>query len=158
MRRVDKEITSVDAISEVIHHCQVCRIGLAKDNLPYIVPVSFGYVEGTIYFHTAASSGMKIEYMSSNSAVCFEFEHNVEVIPHDQKPCDWSFTFQSVIGFGQVLEITTDDEKRAGLGCIMAHYSTEKWDFNSISLAGVKVWKIVIESMTGKQSLNFSGQ
>jgi hypothetical protein len=158
VRRVDKEITAVEAIVEVIRQCQVCRIGLAKDNLPYIVPVSFGYVEGAIYFHTAVSNGMKIEYISSNSTVCFEFEHNVQVVAHDQKPCDWSFTFQSVIGFGQVLEMKTDEEKRKGLGCIMAQYSKEKWDFNNIPLTGVKVWKIVIESMTGKQSLNYSGQ
>ena len=155
MRRSDKLIESMDTVSEVIRKCHVCRIGLSNDDRPYIVPVSFGYDEKAIFFHTAANNGMKLDYIRANSQVCFEFEHNVNVAPHEDKPCDWSFTFQSVIGFGQVEELMGDQEKIEGLQLIMKQYSEKNWDFNKISLNALSVWKITIESMTGKQSLNF---
>jgi hypothetical protein len=40
MIRKDKEIMDRKLISRIIKNCQVCRLGLAKDNTPYIVPVS----------------------------------------------------------------------------------------------------------------------
>jgi hypothetical protein len=39
MLRKDKEIMDRKFISQTIKNCQVCRLGLAKDNSPYIVPV-----------------------------------------------------------------------------------------------------------------------
>ena len=58
MRRKDKEITDRDDISQVIRKCQVCRIGLAMDNKPYIVPVSFGY-DGVLFFSIPPGKGKR---------------------------------------------------------------------------------------------------
>lgn len=157
MKRKEKEITSREKIAAVIGKCQVCRIGLAKDNMPYIVPVSFGFDDSSIYFHSA-KEGMKTEYITANNQVCFEFEHGVEVVGHEEKPCSWSFLFQSVIGFGQVEELMSDEEKIEGLQHVMAQYSDKEWDFSSTPLTSLSVWKITIESMTGKQSMNFVDQ
>jgi len=154
MRRSDKQITDRKEIAEVITKCQVCRVGLAKENQPYIVPVSFGYDGKAIYFHSA-TQGAKNDYIRANNRVCFEFEHGVKIQSHDDQPCNWSFSFQSVIGFGSVAEIVSDEDKIRGLQCIMAQYSNRKWDFDNIPLTGVAVWKITIESMTGKQSKDF---
>lgn len=154
MRRSDKQITGREEIAEVISKCQVCRVGLAKDNQPYIVPVSFGYDGRALYFHSAIK-GMKTDYIRANNRVCFEFEHGVEIQSHDDQPCNWSFSFQSVIGFGSIAEIVSIKDKVKGLQVIMAQYSDKSWDFNNISLTGVAVWKITIESMTGKQSKDF---
>jgi len=43
MRRSDKEIESIDETAELIRKCQVCRIGMSRNDKPYIVPVSFGF-------------------------------------------------------------------------------------------------------------------
>ncbi len=53
MRRDDREITDLLEIESILYHAIVCRIGLTDGNEPYVVPVSFGYEEGTIYFHSA---------------------------------------------------------------------------------------------------------
>jgi nitroimidazol reductase NimA-like FMN-containing flavoprotein (pyridoxamine 5'-phosphate oxidase superfamily) len=126
-------------------------VGLAKDNVPYIVPVSFGYDGQAIYFHTAMD-GKKIEYLTANSAVCFEFEHGVEPVPHRSDPCQWSFSYQSVIGYGDIHELRATEEKAAGLKQIMAQYSDRAWAFDGKDLDRVRVWKIIIETMSGKQS------
>jgi nitroimidazol reductase NimA-like FMN-containing flavoprotein (pyridoxamine 5'-phosphate oxidase superfamily) len=151
MRRADKEITERTLMSEIIEKCHVCRVALAKDNIPYVLPVSFGYDGKAIYFHTA-KEGRKIIFLAANNHVCFEFEHGVELLRHDSNPCKWSFSFQSIIGYGTVWELTDPADKIEGLNHIMRHYSGRAWPIEARDADDVRVWKIVIESLTGKQS------
>lgn len=140
-----------DKIAQVIKNCQVCRLGLSQGNIPYIVPVSFGYDGNTLYFHTALE-GKKIDILAVNKNVCFEFESGVRVVSNETKPCNWSFSFQSVIGFGKVAELSAPEDKIKGLTYIMAQYSEKEWGLDKLPLNNLRVWAIQIESMTGKQS------
>jgi nitroimidazol reductase NimA-like FMN-containing flavoprotein (pyridoxamine 5'-phosphate oxidase superfamily) len=151
MRRVDKEIKDRAIITQVISDSQVCRLGLACNNVPYIVPVSFGYDGTAIYIHTA-QTGRKIEFFEANPAVCLEFEHAVTLKPHESAPCNWSFSFQSVIGYGIISELTDPDEMIAALHLIMKQYSKQEWNFTKENSAALRVWKITIDSLSGKQS------
>jgi nitroimidazol reductase NimA-like FMN-containing flavoprotein (pyridoxamine 5'-phosphate oxidase superfamily) len=151
VRRKDREIQDPELISEIIRNCQVCRLALAKDNVPYLVPVSFSYDGSAVYFHTARE-GKKIDYLQANNAVCFEFERGVELVTDAGSPCNWSFLYQSVIGQGRVHELVTVPEKTGAMNRIMAQYSGREWAFSQDRLEGIRVWKIEIASMTGKQS------
>ena len=151
MRRKDKEILEGELISQIIKNAQVCRLALAKKNIPYIIPVSFGYDGSAIYFHTA-KEGKKIDYINSNNEVCFEFEYGVQLIPDECNPCKWTFSFQSVIGNGKIYELVIDSEKVEGLRQIVGHYSTQKWVFDKKALDNIRVWKILIGTISGKQS------
>lgn len=151
MRRSDKEINDAGVISQIIGNCQICRLGLAKDNIPYILPVAFGYDGGALYIHTA-QAGRKIEFIEANQTVCFEFEQSVSLKPHESDPCAWSFSFRSVIGNGTIRELTAPDEIIKGLNLIMKQYSKREWNLTRESSAALRVWKISIESVTGKQS------
>ncbi len=153
MRRSDKEITSRKAIDAIIRGCEVCRIAFAVGNEPYLVPLSFGYDGAQIYFHTA-KTGRKIDCINANNRVCFEMERGVELVRNQQKACDWTFAFESVIGFGAVHEVTADHDKERGLRAIMEHYSGRRWPFDPPAVMGVRVWSIAIESVTGKRSEN----
>ncbi len=97
-------------------------MGLSQDNVPYIVPVSFGYDGKVLYFHSAMD-GKKMDILSINNRVCFEFESGVKVIADEDKPCSWSFSFQSVIGFGKAEELSAREDKVRGLNHIMEQYS-----------------------------------
>jgi nitroimidazol reductase NimA-like FMN-containing flavoprotein (pyridoxamine 5'-phosphate oxidase superfamily) len=151
MRKKDKEISDMNIISQIINKCQVCRLGLSQDDVPYIIPVSFGYDGTTLYFHSA-KDGKKVDILSVNNKVCFEFESGVELIIDETKPCNWSFSFQTVIGFGKVEELSSPGDKIQGLKHIMTQYSDKEWSFDNLPLSGLRVWAINIDSMTGKQS------
>jgi nitroimidazol reductase NimA-like FMN-containing flavoprotein (pyridoxamine 5'-phosphate oxidase superfamily) len=151
MRRTDKEITDRVLMSQIINNAQVCRLGLAMGNTPYILPVSFGYDGTAIYFHTA-TEGRKIRFLAANPQVCFEFEHGVELIRHESDPCKWTFSFQSVIGYGTVVELTSATEKINGVNHIMRHYSGRAWPIGAQDVEHTRVWRVAIESLTGKQS------
>jgi hypothetical protein len=52
MRRSDREITHRERIDEIIRGCEVCHLGMADRDQPYVVPVSFGYDGQDVYFHS----------------------------------------------------------------------------------------------------------
>jgi uncharacterized protein len=153
MRRNDKEILDRASIDEIIIRAEVCRLGLCVDNKPYVVPVSHGYDGNNIYFHTA-QEGKAIDYISINSQVCFEFEHDVHIQMNDTRACGWTHSFYSVIGFGIVNELTDANRKIYALNRVMEHYSGKEWDFEVDMLAKIRTWCISIDQITGKQSLD----
>ena len=152
MRRKEKELLDQESIKAIIRECSVCRLGLSVNDNPYIVPVSFGFDGLSIYFHTAIE-GKKIEYIQANNKVCFEFEHKLQLAPDQKDPCKWTFSFQTVIGYGKIHELMEKDQKINGLSHIMAQYSKRKWVFNEEILKMIRLWKISIENMTAKQSI-----
>ena len=151
MRRHDKEITSRREIDAIIRSALVCRIALANGNEPYVVPVSFGYDGEALFIHTA-KSGRKIEFIEANNRVCFELEDNVSLQVDDGDACKWTFAFESVIGYGTITELETAGERARGLNQIMLHYSGREWEIDEAAIATTRVWRIDIESVTGKRS------
>ncbi len=151
MRRAACEITSNENINLILQKCHVCRLGLIKDNVPYIVPVSFGYSDNAIYFHTA-QEGQKVEFIDAGHIACFELELGVRLLTEGSNPCDWGFSYQSVIGYGTIHELTEHQEKVRGLELILRQYVTGKWPMAAPHVEHTRVWKLDIESITGKQS------
>ena len=118
MRRKDKEIVDTSTIKDIIEKATVCRLGMAFENKPYIVPLCFGFRDDVLYFHSSLK-GQKIDYIRNNSTVCFEFDLISE--PREsEEPCSWGMTYQSVIGFGKAVFIEDESEKHKALNIIMA--------------------------------------
>jgi nitroimidazol reductase NimA-like FMN-containing flavoprotein (pyridoxamine 5'-phosphate oxidase superfamily) len=150
MRRKEKEIIEKSEIEAVIHKSIVCRVALSDDNIPYILPVCFGYQDNTIYVH-GSLEGRKVDILQKNHNVCFEFDINAEIV-EGENACDWGMKYQSVIGFGKAFFLKEPDDKRRALNIIMNKYSDRPSQFPEKAIGGTAVIKIEIESMTGKQS------
>ncbi len=150
MRWKDREISDESGIKAIINKAVVCRLGIVNGNTPYIVPLCFGYHDNTLYFHSALK-GLKIDCISNNPNVCFEFDLFVEA-NESENACDWGMKYQSVIGFGKAKFIEDSDEKRNALGIIMAQYSDKQFEFPENKVKATAVIKVEIGSMTGKQS------
>ena len=151
MRRAEKEITDLSTIELIIKNALVCRLALSKDNSPYMIPISFGYDGKNIFFHTA-KEGMKLDFIKDNDSVCFEMEHDIKLVKNESSPCNWTFSFYSVIGFGKIEEIFDSETKKYALNQIMIHYSGREWSFPDLSFEKIRVWRILIDKITGKQS------
>ncbi len=151
MRRKDKEIQERREILEIVQKALVCRLGLCRDNVPYVVPLNFGYREGCLYLH-CAKQGRKMDMIRANPRVCFEMDTDAELIRSDQ-PCDWGMKFASVIGFGTAVVLEDREEKKNGLDAILAHYSSGPLQpYPDPVLKNTAVIKVQIEEMTGKRS------
>lgn len=150
MRRKEKEVRDIAAIESVIRNSLVCRLGLARNNQPYVVPLCFGYSGNTLYFHSSPK-GKKIDMLKTNGDVCFEFDIDHEVV-QDVKPCKWTMNYRSVIGYGRATLVEDLAEKRKGLDIIMQHYSKTSFDYPDPSIDALTVIKVKIANMTAKVS------
>ncbi|MEN8120152.1 MAG: pyridoxamine 5'-phosphate oxidase family protein [Bacteroidota bacterium] len=152
MRRIEKRIIERTEINQIINASEVCRIAFAKENIPYIIPVSFGYDGNNLYLHTA-TEGKKIEFINANNIVSFEFDTDIKTITHETIGCKWTTAYRSVIGCGKIFEITDKEKMINALNQIMLHYSGKEWVFTEKMLKNMRIWKIEIEEITGKKSI-----
>ena len=151
MRRNDKQINGIAAVANVLGRAKVCRLGLCENDRPYVVPLCFGYEDNALYIHSAGQ-GKKLDIIRKNNNVCFEVDIDCRVAEAG-KVCDWGMKFKSVIGFGKAVFIEGSDEKRKALNIIMAQYSEQQFQFPKNKVRATAVFKVEIESMTGKQSI-----
>jgi nitroimidazol reductase NimA-like FMN-containing flavoprotein (pyridoxamine 5'-phosphate oxidase superfamily) len=167
VKRKDREITDRAEIDAILNEAMVCRIGLADENGPYIVPVSFGYEDGAIYVHSAPeasknrsgsspasslteSEGKKITMIRKDPRCCFEVD-SCDGIIRGERACSWGMRYHSVIGYGRAAILSDPEEKRFGLNAIMRHYGGGAHAFTDGDLENVTVIRIAVESMTGKK-------
>jgi nitroimidazol reductase NimA-like FMN-containing flavoprotein (pyridoxamine 5'-phosphate oxidase superfamily) len=151
MRRSDKEIKDPKEMAEILRKAPVCRLGLCCDDVPYVVPLSFGYRDGCLFLHSARQ-GKKMDMIRTNPRVCFEVEVDVDVIRADE-PCDWGMRFASVIGYGTASVLEDPEEKRSGLNAIMEHYASPSPPYYPDAvLKHTAVIRVQVEEMTGKRS------
>ena len=150
MRRKDKEIADRAEMESIIRESTICRLALADNEQPYIVPLSFGYKDNALYFHSAAE-GKKIDILRKNKNVCFEFDVGSE-IKTGKTACEWGMKYRSVIGFGNASFLEDPDSKQAALVIIMQQYSDGSFAYSEKILKKTLVIKVEITHMTGKQS------
>lgn len=150
MRRKDKEIKSKKQIRAIIDKALVCRLAMLDGKKPYIVPLCFGLIGNTLYFHST-KSGKKLSVLKKNPHVCFEFETGVELVPSDVA-CGMGMKYKSVIGFGKASIVEDSVEKKKALGAIVRHYSDAACQFPAAILEKTVVFKVEIIEMTAKKS------
>jgi len=155
MRRKDREITDINEKLTVIQKCKVCRIGLSDDNIPYIIPLNFGYVFEneilTLFFHSAPE-GKKLDIIKKNNNACFEIDCDSELI-EGEEACNYGYAYKSIIGSGKIIIIENPDEKIYALNVLMKH-QTEKditYEFTNEQIKNVCVYKMIVSNFTGKR-------
>lgn len=153
MRRKERELTAIDEIEAIIERCDVCRIALADETTPYIVTMNFGYSGGAerkLFFHSAGE-GRKIDIIRKNNNVCFEMDTDHNLVSGTEA-CDFTMTYSSVVGWGNIFFVTDREEKEEGLNTIMKHYSERaKFSFKQDVFERTTILKLVINRMTGKR-------
>jgi nitroimidazol reductase NimA-like FMN-containing flavoprotein (pyridoxamine 5'-phosphate oxidase superfamily) len=138
-------------IDSIIRQATVCRIAMSDKGQPYVVPVSFGYEDGTLYFHCSAK-GKKIDILRENNAVCVEFDVDQEITKAEKSVCNWGIKYRCVIGFGQAFFVECLEEKRRALDVIVAHYGGEPQGYPQATLKKTTVVRIEIRDATAKVS------
>ena len=150
MRRKENEITDKAIMESIIERSPVCRLALAEEGHPYVIPLCFGYKDNTLYFHSARE-GKKLEILGKNNRVCFEVDIDHEIVEADDA-CGWTMNYRSVIGFGKGSIIDDPESKRKGLDVIMQHYSQSAYEYPDSKVKKTVIIKVEIERMTGKKS------
>lgn len=160
MRRKDRELTDMGEIMEIVARENVCCVAFCDETYPYIIPINYGAQmedgKPVLYFHGAAE-GTKLERIKANPHVSFAIISNEQVHVHVDAACSSTESFESVCGNGCAEILTGIEERKKGLAVIMNHIGRPQgasFDENSFPDAAVKataVWKITVDTITGKR-------
>ena len=120
MRRKDRQLSEEETL-EILKNGQYGVLSTAgRDGSPYGVPLSYVWLEGSLYFHSALN-GHKLDNLRENNRVSF-------TVAGDTQPVyDRNFTtyFESAIVFGIVEEITDARERHDALYALARKYLPE---------------------------------
>lgn len=147
MRRKDRQIAPIEAYSILEAGVYGILSTLSPDGEPYGVPLNYCLIGENIYFHCALE-GMKIDNIASCSRVSFCVVGKTEVLP-DQ----FSISYESCIAQGTASESFAEDKRAALEGLIKkysAEYTPEGMDYIEKLDDSTRVFKIAIDSITGK--------
>lgn len=152
MRRSQNEIAKRTIIDEVIRSCDVLRVGMSVDNIPYIVPMNFGYDEKSFYCH-CAREGRKLDMLAVNPNVCFELDTDHNLVAVGEEACKWTMTYTSVMGMGTMTTVTDPAQKAHALNLIMAQYGgkTSGYEYPDKMLEATVILRLDITEITGKK-------
>ncbi len=150
MRRNDRAITDPAELDSILREAVVCRMGLCDGEVPYVVPMNYGYRDGSVFLHSAIE-GRKIELLRKNPNVCLEFEKDVDLIPAEAA-CSFSMKYRSVIASGKAVFLEDAEEKTQGLNVIMAQYTGKEFDFPPQALEKIVVIRIDLGECSGKHN------
>jgi len=157
LRRKDRAITKAE-VDQILQTGMVGRLGLSRNNQPYIVPLNFAYQDGHVFFHSA-ETGMMIDFLRSNASVCFEVDEHIATVPA-ATACQYDTAYRSVIAFGTARIMTNLEERTAALRLIAAKYAGREHaeeltartveKFRSSRESGTVVVDLVVDRVTGK--------
>lgn len=150
MRRNDRAITDPAELESILREAVVCRMGLCDGELPYVVPMNYGYRDGSVFLHSAIE-GRKIELLRKNPNVCLEFEKDVELVPAEAA-CSFSMKYRSVIASGKAFFLEDAEEKAQGLNVIMTQYTGKEFEFPPQALERIVVIRVDLDECSGKHN------
>lgn len=140
---IQRLIQDPQRIETILSKAKFIRIALSDAETPYIVPMSFGYLDNAIYLHSS-QKGKKIEMIKKNPKVCFEADIETEVMTAED-PCKYNVRYISVIGHGQAKFLEDYSEKVKGLTVLSEHYREEgpfefeEWKVNRLCVIMIEI-------------------
>lgn len=153
MRRKDRLVSEFNELIDIIKRCDVCRLGINDEEVPYILPLNFGMsVEDDklyLYFH-GATEGYKYSLIEKNNLVSFEMDCDHELYS-DKERGYCTMNYSSVMGRGRVEIVDDVEEKIKALTILTDSYHEVHFEFNPAAVSRTTVMKLAVESMTGKQ-------
>jgi nitroimidazol reductase NimA-like FMN-containing flavoprotein (pyridoxamine 5'-phosphate oxidase superfamily) len=152
LRRKEREVKGISDLVSIIEKCDVCTLVLHNEGIPYLLPLNFGYevIDGVVHlFFHSAMEGTKFDIMKRDARASFEMHanHQLEYF-EEQGYCTMSY--ESVIGTGKMHIIDNPQEKEKALRKIMDQYHEKDAYFNPAAIPRTKVYKLIVESMSGK--------
>lgn len=138
---------------EILNRNTSGTLALIGDNdYPYAVPISYVYIDGKLYFHSA-KSGHKIDAIIKHEKASFCVIDQDHIVPEK-----YTTYFRSVIAFGKVHLVEDMNEMRRIATLLFMKYSADYKDgipkeIDS-SIRNMAIIEMTIEHLTGKEAID----
>lgn len=155
MRRQDRLVDDPDELQSILKECKVCRIATIDEEGLYIVPMNFGYeYDGerlALYVHSARD-GRKVRAFRNRAPIAFEMDTGHELV-EGNIACQTSYRYKSIIGNGDIQEVTDNAGKSKALNAMMQHLTGKAFQFNDKMMNAVAVFRINVSRFSGKKRM-----
>jgi len=153
MRLREKEITDRREVEELLMKEKVCRFGMCDGDTPYVLPTTYGYKDGVMYFHSS-KHGRKMDVLKQNNRVCFVVDTGHQLVQGPlETSCKSTIKFMSVVGTGRAKMVEDPVEKRNAMDVIMAQmFGQSAFKYSDEGIRDMAIVRIDIDSLTGKRS------
>ena len=161
MRRNHSEVTDPKEIQRILSLTNIGRLATnGQDGYPYITPVNFVSLEGSIYFH-CAPKGEKLDNLISNPQVCFEVDVPLSYIDIGLDPsrpiCNLHQFYHCVIIRGSARVVKDSALKVAALNALIPkHKKPEDFPKVTADMTACKACEVIEvkpDSITAKSDL-----
>ncbi len=151
MRRHDRAVTQPEKIRSLIDSCDTIRLGFCDGDVPYIVPLSFGFEaiddEYVFYVH-GAKDGRRHALAEKCPHVCVEADICRGFVETENG--DQTADYKSFIGWGDISKIE-GEEARRGLTLLCRHCGFDSVACSETVIKNTCVEKIVVREFTAKE-------
>ncbi|PGS55444.1 pyridoxamine 5'-phosphate oxidase family protein [Bacillus sp. AFS041924] len=120
LRNYDRLCTDTGKINHFLEHARTGFLGLSQEDIPYVIPLNFVWLNNSIYFHGAAE-GRKATYIENNPSACFTVGENYGTIT-SPIPAGTDTAYMSVIVEGAILPVTDLNEATAAMQVMLDKY------------------------------------
>ena len=153
MTKRERQIFDQEQIKAILDTAKVLHLGLSVDDMPYVVPMNYGYVmeDGklTLYLHSAVL-GKKLDMIRANPNVFIEMD--CDMVPFEgEKPCQYGLAYSSVMGRGTATIVEDVEEKMKAMSILMKTQTQKDFTFNERLVSIVAVIRIDVSEYTAKK-------
>ncbi len=161
IRYVQRNCKDKHRIEKFLSEARTCVIGMNGDDFPYVVPVNFVWIKGSLFFH-GMGSGKKETILSSEPLVCITVYEEYGTVT-DPIPCHADTAYMSVMLFGKLEKVVDFEEKALVLQNLIKKYTPgyykhpltdtmiEKYR-SSFDGNTVSVYRLTPENVTAKEN------
>jgi len=125
-------------------------LGLSKDGMPYVIPVTFGYAGGKILFHCSLE-GKKLDYIRANPQVCFTVARQFGPMVAHPQGASCHANSDSVVCYGTARIVGDVEERRQVLNVFNHCLQPEAKEITLDDVAKCSAVEINIAEMTGRE-------
>lgn len=148
MRKAEREVKDFSLVEALLMRAEYINLAMWDGTSPYVVPVSFGYKDRVLYFHSSLY-GKKADCLRGCERVSFDAVAEYSLC-RKPKACGYTAHFKSVVGAGRASIVSDPAEKIVGLNLIMAHYGGPEGPYDEEVLDHTCVVRIDLDEMSGK--------
>lgn len=152
MRRF-KQLLSTEDTQAVMERCTNGALACVGDEgYPYSVPLSYVYLNGKIYFHSA-KAGHKVDAILANPKVSFSVVDEDTIVS-----AEYTTYFRSAVAFGTA-RVVEGEERLEGFKALVEKYSGDQPEEAKLKeILDCKASLIVaidVAHLTGKEAIEF---
>jgi len=152
VREPDRGVYDRETVYRILDEAFLCHVGFIVDGQPFVIPMSFGRKEDSLYIHGSAASRM-LRQMKQGVPVCVTVTL-LDGLVLARSVFNHSMNYRSVVILGKATLVENPEEKLAALRVLSEHILPGRWDDarrpNERELKATSVLRVPIQEFSAK--------